>query len=173
MNSNIRAKQVIVESPRGRISGGQIDAEILVAAAEIGTRAETRTMIKVRGFDRNSLKIQLDRVIEQLNETKKSLTVVKQHLQVYGSTTQLTDEHCKNYDELRNKYSDLKDIIKELEYSYKNLNEFLKTPGDGAVIAKTRIYPKVRIEIKGQSEDILKEVAMTTYYNKDNQLRTL
>lgn len=173
MNSNIRAKQVIVDSPRGRISGGQIDAEIRVSAAEIGTRAETRTMIRVRGFDRNSMKTQLDEAIEKMNEAKNAISVVKQHLQVYGSTSDLSPEQRKNFEDLRNRYADIKDELKELEYTYKNLNEYLKTPGDGAVIAKTRIYPKVRVEIKGQSEEILKEAAMITYYNRDNHLQTL
>ena len=53
------------------------------------------------------------------------------------------------------------------------MNEYLKTPGEGAVIAKTRIYPKVRVEIKNQYEEILKSEPMITYYSKDNELKTM
>lgn len=173
MNANVRAKQIIVESPKGRIIGGHMDAEIKVVAAEIGSRAETRTIVRVRGFDRNAYRSQLDAVIAQLDESKLALTRIKQHLQVYSSTHQLTREQMSQYENLRVQYANLKDSIKDLEYDYKCLNDYLKTPGEGAVISKSRIYPKVRIEIKGHSTEVLNEQVMVTYYTRDNELKTM
>jgi len=173
MNSNVRARQLIVESPKGKIIGGKIDVDIQVDAAEIGNKAESRTFIRVRGFDRNAMKLELDETIQQVNETKKNITRVKQHLQVYGSSYQLTPEQMATYENLKNEYADLKETIKELEYKVRSLNEYLKTPGEGAVIARTRIYPKVRVEIKNQYEEILKPEAMITYYYRDNELKTM
>ena len=48
MNTNIRARQVVVEAPRGRIIGGTIDADVRVSSADIGNVAENRTVIRVR-----------------------------------------------------------------------------------------------------------------------------
>jgi uncharacterized protein (DUF342 family) len=173
MNSNVRAKQLIVESPKGRISGGKIDVDIQVSAAEIGSKAESRTIIRVRGFERNALKIELDEAINRVNDVKKNITRVKQHLQVYGSSYQLSPEQTEAYERLKNEYAELKELIKDLEYKVRNLNEYLKTPGEGAVIARTRMYPKVRVEIKNQYEEILKPEAMITYYIKDSELKTM
>ena len=48
----------------------------------------------------------------------------------------------------------------------------MKTPGEGAIIVRNRCYPRVRIEIKGTGEEITNEVAMTTFYYKDNTIKT-
>lgn len=173
MNSNVRAKQLIVESPKGKITGGKIDVDIQVSAAEIGNKSESRTLIRVRGFDRNNMKMELDKIINKIDENKKEITRIKQHLQIYSSTSQLSQEQFSNYEELKNSYAETKEILKELEYQYRSINEYLKTPGEGAITAKSRLYPKVKVEIKNLSEEILKSVPMVTYYIKDNELKTM
>jgi uncharacterized protein (DUF342 family) len=173
MNSNVRAKQLIVESPKGRIIGGKIDADILISAAEIGNKSESRTHVRVRGFDRNTLKLELDRSLNELEENKKEITRIKQHLQVYSSTYELTKEQVLEYEQLKNSYAERKEIVKELEFKCRSINEYLKTPGEGAIAAKTRIYPKVKVEIKNLGEEILNSVPMVKYYIKDNELKTM
>jgi len=172
MNSYIRARQVVVEAPRGRIIGGQIDAEVRVSAAEIGNAAESRTVIRVGGFDRNKLKAELDEKTARLKEARQKLNELRQHIQIYSCSSDLSEEQRMHYEELRNQYADIRDEIKDLEYDIKNLVDDLKTPGEGAVIARNRIYPKVRIEIKGLGEEITNEMLMTTFFFKDNALRT-
>lgn len=173
MNSNVRARQLIVESPKGKIIGGKIDVEIQVSAAEIGNKTESRTLIRVRGFDRNAMRLELDDTIRHINENKDAITKIKQHLQVYSSSYQLTPDQTQVYENLKYKYAELKEIIKELEFKVRNLSEYLKTPGEGAVIAKTRIYPKVRVEIKNQYEEILDPQPLITFYSKDNEIKTM
>jgi uncharacterized protein (DUF342 family) len=172
MNTNIKARQVIVEAPRGRIIGGTIDAEVRVSAADIGNKAESRTVIRVSGFNRNSLKLELDEKTARLKEARQELTQIRQHIRVYSCSSDLSNKQRNNYEDLRNKYSDLKDEIKTLEYEIKNLADDLKTPGEGAIIVRNRCYPRVRIEIKGTGEEITNEVAMTTFYYKDNTIKT-
>lgn len=171
INSNIRAKQVIVESPRGRIVGGSIDADISVAAAEIGNRSETRTWIRIRGFDRSMLKIRSDELAKRLYELKKELSALKQ--QINTSMDQLDAGQRLLIEKKKTEYSNITEEIKELEYELRNLLNYLKTPGEGAVIARTRIYPRVRLEIKGSSEEITSERAMVTYYYWENTLKTM
>lgn len=173
MNSNIKARQVIVEAPRGKIIGGTIDAEVRVSAADIGNLAETRTVIRVSGFNRNKLKAELDRKTERLGELRKELTQVRQHIHVYSCSSDLSDSQRRDYERLRDRYADLKDEIKELEYEIRNLVDDLKTPGEGAVIVRNRCYPRVRIEIKGIGEEITNEMLMTTFYCKDNTIKTI
>lgn len=173
MNANIRAKQVIVDSPKGRIIGGNIDAEICVSAAEIGNHSETRTIIRVQGFDRNALRSKLDNTKAKLDQNKAALTQTKQHLQIYSNSNQLSAEQRNTFENLRVQYANFKDAHKELEYTYKNLKDYLKIPGEGAVIAKKCIYPKVRIEIKGLCEEVMTQSTMITYLYKDNELKTI
>lgn len=169
INANIRAKQVIVESLKGRISGGYIDADICVSAPDIGSRAEQRTLIRVRGFERNVLRADLENITLKLKEKRDDLVQIKRQFEKYSST-KLTPKQSNIYESLKNEFSELRDTIKGLEYQYKNLNEFLKTPGEGAVISKNRFFPKVRIEIKGLVEEITSEEPMGTFAYKDNEL---
>ncbi|NMA67254.1 MAG: DUF342 domain-containing protein [Clostridiaceae bacterium] len=173
LNANIRAKQVIVESPRGRIIGGQIDADICVSAAEIGNRSETRTLIKMRGFNRNALKADLDSIVKQLNDQRQLLSKVKHHVHVYSCSSQLTDEQHDAFEDYKKQYANIRDKIKELEYTHRNINTFLKTPGECAVIAHKRIYPRVRIEIMGHAEEVSKSQPMITYYFRDNSIKSM
>jgi uncharacterized protein (DUF342 family) len=173
MNSNVKAKQVIIESPKGKIIGGRVEADIQIVAAEIGNKAESRTVVKVNGFNRNELKMELDKGLQRLQELKQSLVKVRQRLQVYSGRANLPNDQIKAYEDLKNEYALIKELIKDLEYECKQLNEFLKTPGEGAIIAKTRMYPKVRLEIKNQFEELLNPEPLVTYYVKDNELRTM
>lgn len=174
INSNIRAKQVIVESPKGRIVGGSIDADVSVSAAEIGNRGETRTMIRVRGFDRNVVKAQADELARRLDELKKALAALKQQIQLATSSNQQpTPEQRFLLERKRSEYDDMAQEIKNLEFEYRTFMSYLKTPGEGAVISRTRIYPKVRIDIKNRSEEITTEKPMITYYYWENTLKTM
>lgn len=173
MNCNIRARQVIVESPRGKIIGGNIDAVVRVSAADIGSMSETRTVIRVAGFNRNSLKADLDMKNERLQELRKELNQIRQHINVYTCSSELSEEQRMKYEKLMNSYAEIKDAIKELEYEIRNLTDDLKTPGEGAVIVRNRCYPRVRIEIKGLGEEITHEMFMTTFYYKDHSIKTL
>lgn len=173
MNSNVRAKQVIVESPKGKIIGGKIDADIQVSSAIIGNKAESRTIIKVRGFNRSELKSELDMTLSSLQELKESVARINQKLQNYSSSGHLNKDQIIVYENLKNKYAQSKKLIKDFEYKSKAINEYLNTPGEGSVIIRTRIFPKVRLEIKNQSEEFLNPESLITYYYKDNEIKTM
>lgn len=172
MNANIRAKQVIIESNRGRIIGGTIHADILVEAAEIGNRAETRTIIKMNGFDRGTLKAQLDYIVERLEQARDQITKIKQIMQIYSSAQTLTPEQRAIYIKVMDNYAQLKDLIRDLEMERRDYVKYLKAPGEGAVIIRSRVYPKVRIEIKGAADELAVQRLGSTWYYSDNELHT-
>lgn len=172
MNANIRAKQVIIESTKGRIIGGNIQADIRVEAAEIGNRAETRTIIKVNGFDRGTLKAQLDFIIEKLENAKTQMVKIKQLMQIYSSSPSLTPEQRTVYTRVLDNYAAIKDTIRDLEMERKDYAKYLKTPGEGAVVIRSRVFPKVRIEIKGAADETALEAMGSTWYYSDNELHT-
>jgi uncharacterized protein (DUF342 family) len=168
MNSNIRARQVIVESSKGRISGGQIDADICVSAADIGSRSETRTIVKVRGFDRNELLSDLEKITSMMKQKKDDLNRMTRKINAQSFSR--SPEQNNIQENLKYECAKLRDAIKELELQYKSISEYLKTPGEGAVIAKSRLYPRVKIEIKDLFEEIPVETPMATYVIKDDKL---
>lgn len=172
INAHIRAKQVIVESPKGRIIGGTIDADVRVEVAEIGNRAENRTVVRIRGFDRQEMKIRLEQIVAEMEELRNRLARVKQILQVYSGNHDLNDEQKRNQENARIEYEELKDKMKDVEFEFKSFTEYMRTPGEGAVIIKKRGYPKVRIEIKNVTEENSQEHLSRTYLYREGQLIT-
>lgn len=172
MNANIKARQIIVESPKGKVIGGTLEADVCVSASDIGSRAENRTIIRIKGFDRAQMKAELDTVQAMLEENRSQQNRIKQHIQVYSSTSTLTPEKKEVYEKLKATYQAIKDDTKKLEFQLKSLTEYLKTPGEGAVIAKSRCYPKVRVEIKGLFQEIIDEKPTTTFYYRDGEIRS-
>ena len=80
---NVKAKQVIIESPKGKIIGEGSKQTYRSIAAEIATKLN-HTVVKVNGFNRNELKMELDKGLQRLQELKQSLVKVRQRLQVYS-----------------------------------------------------------------------------------------
>ncbi len=173
MNAIIRARQVIIESTRGKIIGGKVVANIRVESPEIGNKAETRTIIQVTGFDRGKMKARLDGITDELEDAKKQMTKIKQVIQIFSNAQSLTKEQKITHNKVLDNYAANKDKIRDLEMERRNYTEYLRTPGEGAVIIKSRVYPKVRIEIKNSLEEINEEAMGTTYYYHNDDMHTM
>ena len=104
LNSNIKAKEVILDSPRGQIIGGNIDAEIRVVASIIGSPGEKRTCISVSGFDRRAMKQVLDDITAESGKLKLDLARAKAEVSVYGSEKGLSRQQIIAYEKITEHY---------------------------------------------------------------------
>lgn len=168
-NSTIRARQVIVDSPRGQIVGGLIDADIKVECAEIGNWMETRTQILIRGFNRTELQKRLDDITFLVQNKKEQLAKLKALLRkpdkggVESSILQKT----------RHALHQVQEEIKNLDAERLTLTGFIKTPGEGAVIVRKKIYPKVRLVIQEHVMEIGEETITSTYIFREDRVQPL
>ncbi len=169
INSNIRARQVFVDSPRGRIVGGHVEADIRVEVAELGNRSEVKTRVRINGFDRVMLRMDFEMTLKAMERGKKEMGFLKQKIRLFDSSVQ-TSEQKEEQADLRQKIEDLKDHLKDVEYEYKSLADHLRTPGEGAVIVKKRCYAFVHLEIKDKVEEIQNEQGMSTFVYRDGEL---
>lgn len=169
-NSNIRAKQVIVESRKGQIVGGFIDADIRVESANIGNQMENRTMIYVRGFNRELLKNEMDELSTVIKTKKKQLSDLKGKLKSYSRDAQKNKSEAKK---IQQEIFNLQEEVKRLESQCLNISTYLKTPGEGAVAVKNYIYPKVRINIQNKVLEIYKQEFGPTYVLREGKLEKL
>lgn len=169
MNAQIRARQVVVESPRGRIVGGHVEVEISIETAEAGNRNETRTLLCVNGFDRNVLRAAYEKAAQAMQIGKKEMGQKKQRLRLFDSGTQ-TPEQRLEQETLREELEGLKDQLKDVEYEYKSLTDHLRTPGEGAIVVKKRCYPKVRLQIKGNVIEMKEEHPLCTFSYRDGEI---
>ncbi len=173
INSNIRAKEVILDSPKSQIIGGNIEADIRVSAAIIGSSSEKRTIITVHGFDRTAMKSHADKISTVIETLKAELAKAKQEVAVYTNTSGLSRDQMLSFERIREKYFDIKDKLRLLEEERKTINGYLRTMGDGEISALKKIYPNSALTIKGQSREVNKELLGTRLFVQDGQLKEL
>lgn len=171
-NSTVRARQVIVDSPRGQIVGGKIDADIRVECADIGNWTENRTQIVLRGFNRASLQSRIEEITAIVME-KKTLLVKLKLLQKSPDDSNKSANYSAFMQKTRLTLRAVQDEIRSLESERLNILNYMKTPGEGAVIVKKRIYPKVKLVIQNVGFEVAEEAMAPTFVARDGEVCTI
>lgn len=173
LNSNITAKEVILDSPKGQIIGGKIQAEIRVVSSIVGSTSEKRTVIEVSGFDRKELKNRLDSLILMVEDYKNQLAKCKQEVAIYTNASELSIEQTSAYERVKEKFFELRNSLNGLEEEKRLVQNYLRTHGEGEISILKRAYPNSLLEIKKMSKEINSVILKTCYYVKDGELKEL
>lgn len=174
LNSKIIAKEVILDSMKGQIIGGNIQAEIRVAATVIGSVSEKRTYISVTGFDRLQYKDKLEWVIGEIETIKKAVNKSKNDLaKLVDSTGKISPELWKTYEKAQTYYAELRDTLKDLERQKINLVNYLRTHGEGEVAVLKKAFPGTIIEMHGNIKEIVKPTMTTTFYYQNGDIKSI
>ncbi len=173
LNSNITAKQVIVESSKGKIIGGVIEAEQKVEAAYIGTESEKRTQVIVKGFDRNKMKKELDDLQESLGKAKTLLAKAKQQFAVYPNPMDSNSKQYNGYELVREKYFNCKDEVKRLEGEIRTMQKYFRVKGEGEINILKRAYPNTSIQMKNHTKELFKDSIASCFFLQDNEMREI
>lgn len=173
LNSNIKAKQVIVESNKGKIVGGAIEAEQKVEAAYIGNDHEVRTIIKVAGFDRSKVKEQLDKLQGELANARIHLSKTKQRFAVYASSYDAGMKHNKDYEFVRELYFKAKEKVREIEKEIRALQKYFRVKGEGEVNVLKKVYPNTMIQIKNEIKEITRPEIAPCFFIHDGEMKEM
>lgn len=173
LNSNIIAKQVIVESAKGKIIGGVIEAEQKVEAAYTGNESEKRTQIIVKGFSRAQMKKELDDLQKTLIKAKTDLAKAKQAFALYPEPVDSSSKQYQGFDSARDKYFNCKDEVRRLEKELRTMQRYFRVKGEGEVTVLKRAYPNTMIQIKHQTKELLRDSIATSFFIQDNQMREI
>jgi uncharacterized protein (DUF342 family) len=173
MNSNIKAKQVIIESNKGKIIGGVIEAEQKVEAAYVGNAGEKRTQIIVNGFNRNSVKADIEKLQLKLEEAKSGLAKAKQLFAIFSQGLEADPSQFRESAAAKERYFEAKDKVRLLEIEIKALLKCFKVKGEGEVNITKRVYPNTMIELKGMIEEIRQEAYGNCFVILDNEIRKM
>lgn len=171
MNSDIKAKEVVLESLNSKIIGGNIEAMVRVVAGEIGSRAETPTRITITGFDRDSIKDEYDTANSDIASLKDQIVFIHQKLSIFDPAT-LDAAKLSIYNELETALENCNKKLKSLYEKRKRCTSYLHSKGDGEISASKCMYPQVFINIIGHEEHIRKQLNLqTSYYVIKNELK--
>ncbi len=173
LNSNITAKEVILDSMKGQIMGGSVNAEIRVVSAIIGSPSEKRTCISVSGFDRNNYKNKLDVLNDKIEALKVEVSKYKQQLAIFSNLYDGGQVRREQFDTINEKYNLLKTELTETEEHKRNMVNYLKTKGEGEVSILKKAYPNTILEIKRIQKELHKPVLRVSYYYHEGTVREL
>lgn len=173
INSNITAKEVILDSPKGQIIGGNIQAEIKVVSSIIGSQSEKKTLISVKGFNRNAIKARLEELISEIESLKNEMIKLKQEISTFASITQITESQKHKYTSLQNEFFKIKDKIRDLENDKKSMANALRTRGEGEITITKKVYPGVVLEIKNIIKEIENVMSNSSFFIQDGEIKQI
>jgi uncharacterized protein (DUF342 family) len=173
LNSNIKAKQVIVESSKGRIIGGIIEAEQNVEAAFIGNESEKRTQIIVKGFSRSKMKQDLDDLQAALTKAREELATAKQAFSIYPDPIDPKQKRFSGFESARDRYFRCKDEVRRLENELRTLQKYFRVKGEGEVRILKRAYPNTMIRIKNETKELQRDSIASCFFIQDNELKEI
>ena len=173
LNSNIKAKEVILDSSRGQIIGGNIQAEYRIVASIIGSAAEKRTYISVDGFDRRSMKQTFDEITAESEDLKIKLAKAKVEVSIYGSEKGLSKQQINAYEKIRENYFSIRERLKQVEEERKALSGYLRIRGDGEISILKKVYPNTQLTIKKMIKEITQPVMSTSYCLLDREIKEI
>jgi hypothetical protein len=172
MNTNIKAKEVILESLNSKIIGGNIEATVRVVSGEIGSRADVPTHITVLGFNRVAYKEEYDGINTQIDTVKEQIVYLNQKLSIY-SPNNLDAKQRHILSELEEAYDSLNKKLKTLYEKKKKYISYLHCKGDGEVKINKTVYTNVTIEIAKHLHVVSKVVSVPqSFYVINNQFKT-
>ncbi len=172
MNTNIKAKEVILESMNSKIIGGTIDATVRVVAGEIGSKAEVHTKVKVRGFNRLEYKEEYDNINQMIDTTRDQITYLNQKLAIF-SPNDLDAKQKQILADLESAYEALNKQLKMLIEKKKKYISYLHSKGDGEIQVNKALYSNVILEINNHRHIVDKTyTSPISYYVLNDELKT-
>ncbi len=164
---------MIVESAKGKIIGGIIEAEQKVEAAYIGNESEKRTQIIVKGFSRSKMKQELDDLQKALVKAKTDLAKTKQAFAVYPDPIDSASKQYMGFESARDRYFNCKDEVRRLENQLRTLQKYFRVKGEGEVNILKKAYPNTMIRIKNETKELLRDSIASCFFMQDNELKEI
>lgn len=170
LDSNLKAKKIIMDPIHGKIIGGSVKAEIQVITGIIGNKSEKKTYINVTGFDREAIKGEFEHLLEKYKTLLIEVNAVKKQIDSFERSSVDADYlNSTEYNQYLRKYGDIVDEIKLLDEYRKRLQQTLETKGEGAIDVSKAAYPETYIEIKKMQKKI-DSIVSGSFYASDNEI---
>ena len=172
LNSNIHAKEVVLDASNGQIIGGYIKADIRISAPIIGSEIERKTVVEVSGFNRQAMLEALEGLLRKISEFKTEQQRLKQLVST-ADTSKMNQFQKKEYNDMNERLYSIREDIKNLEDERKNIAEYLKAHGEGEIAVTKRVHPNSTLIIKGQINEITSTALAATFYFQDGEVKQL
>jgi uncharacterized protein len=169
-DSYVSAKEVTVESIRGQIIGGKVTADISISVSILGCDIEKRTIVEVKGFDKNLLNQEISDSTENLNNLRNELIRLKETVSYYNSLPNLNNFQKKEQSKYNERLLEVVNQIKNYEEKIKLNSTYINTKGDGEINITKMLYPNCRLMIKSEFIEITRTTYASTYFFHNSKI---
>jgi len=167
INSDIEAREVILDSSNGQIIGGNIKAQIKIVSSIIGSQSEIRTNLHVVGFERDNLKSDLEEVLKKIEEAKNNMAKLK--AQIIYFQDDYTDESANGLQKLNDDYIEACEKIKKLGDKRNVVIDCLRTLGEGEIRVLKKMFPNTFLTIRDNTLEIREATLSVSHYFLDGE----
>jgi len=167
IDCDLKAEKILMNKATGRLIGGNVYAGSQIITGTIGNKYEKRTNVNVNGFDRVSVKKEFEKVLKKYKELLIYAEDLKADLEIYDLNFSINDDDrlLKDYNNQLKKYEKLVEEIAQLDEKRIQLQEVLKSRGEGQISVSSGAYPKTFLELKRVTKKIDTLVKGTFYIN--------
>ncbi len=170
IDSILKADKVVMDPLKGRLIGGSVEAEHKIITGSIGNKQERQTTIVVKGFERRQIKEKLESLKDEFELVIIETGKLKRQLEIFETNMEKLDERAINsYSEMISEYESQIDKINLLNSKVNQLEDTLRTRGDGEVEIHNAVYPKTYLEIKSLQKRV-SELMSCSFYVQDRRL---
>lgn len=174
INSKVVAgKRIVCQGKRASIVGGTLMASEVVRAKTLGSVSCSETRIEV-GYDPHSVQ-KMEKLTEDLKRAGFELESLARDINTLKSQATsdvpLPDEKEAVLQQLTEKRTARMQDVSTMESELLELKEHLASLNTiGRISAENRVYPGVRVIIKGISHRVRRELGPTTFVKKDHMV---
>lgn len=173
IDSILKADKIVMDPVKGRLIGGEVQAEHKIIAGSIGNKQERHTKVFVKGFERGHIKERLETLTEEFKEVISQTNKLKRQLEIFENNMERLDDRALNsYKDMVNQYELQIDEINRLNLEVSQMEDTLRTRGDGEVKIHQSVYPKTYLEIKSLQKRV-KELMKCSFYVQDRRLHSV
>lgn len=171
-DSQLSASKIYLDPKKGKIVGGETNAKHKVVTGSIGNIQERPTQVTIEGFDRLSMKLELDAIVLKAQELISNGNRMKRKLEIFEENFERLDERAQNtYSAFLTSYQNLMDEIDYVTKKAERLEDVLRTRGEGEIKVYSAVFPKTMMELK-QLQRKITDAMKCSFYVKDNQIHT-
>ena len=169
-DSYLKASKIYINPRKGKIVGGEIHAKHKIVSGTIGNFQERPTIVNVEGFERIEIKEELDNLLLKSSSIISEASRMKRKLEIFEQNYERLDDRAKHtYTDFLLNYEDLLDEIRYIKGKADQLEDILKTRGEGEIKIFQSVYPKTMMEFKSLQKKI-NEAMKCSFYIKDYEI---
>lgn len=170
IGSVLKGRNITTDKKNGKLIGGIIEAKGKIETGTIGNYLERKTVIHVKGFDREKLLQELEELLELYRKEVQHLEKIRRQLDIYESfLQQLNDQQSSQYHEVKTQFEIKSGQILLLEQQRNSLSKLLQIKGEGQISIEQIAYPETMLQIK-HLQKRLKSTTKGIFYAENNQL---